>query len=138
MYAVLAYIKDLQEYACCILPYYAGVCNMPKAKYESDLGTVHVIRLRDVTVGVGGAEPTGAVTSPIIVKTSKSKREVGIRPRGVVIGIDVGTAPNTFVRYAFIPVLTKAAYDGANFQLGSPITYKAGTWEVISRSPEDY
>lgn len=111
---------------------------MPKAKYESDLGSIHLIRLRDVTVGVGGAEPTGAIDSPIIVKVSKSKREVGIRPRGVTIGLEVGTAPNTFVRYAFIPILTTAAYTGANFQLGSPITYKGGTWEVVSRSPEDY
>lgn len=111
---------------------------MPRAKYEADGGTIHAIRLRDVTVGVGGPEPAGAVNSPVKVKVSKSKREFGIRPRGVIIGLEVGTAPNIFTRYAFIPILTLASFTGTNFQLNSSITYKGGTWTVVSRQGEDY
>lgn len=107
-------------------------------KYESDQGTIHPIRLDSERVAAAGAAPAAAQDSDIKVKISKGNREFGIRPRGVRLVRTVGTAPDTFKKYTFLPVLTPTAYDGAGFSVGTEITIDAVVWTVAARQVEDY
>lgn len=108
-------------------------------KYESNTGTIHGISLSAVTAAVtGNPPPAGAVDSPINAKISKSEREYGIRPRGVRIFLLVGTSPNQFKRYAFIPILTPTTAGQAAFQKGQTISYKGDNWTIATVVPEDY
>ena len=110
-----------------------------RSKYESDLGTIHLIRLTPQVAQAAGNIPAAVVNSPIRVKVSKGKREFGISPRGVLIGKTFGVAPDTFVRTAFIPVLDPDVFATPAYALGAAVTYKNSIdWEVIDRVVEDY
>lgn len=111
---------------------------MPKTKYEANSGQIHQVVMDADRIAVAGTPPAGAVTSSIRAKVSKSNREYGIRPRGVRLGREIGTAPDTFVKYSFLPVLTPAAFATAAFALSATITYGGFTWEVIARVSEDF
>jgi len=111
---------------------------MPRAKYEAESGDVHSMRLSAAKIALGGAEPTGAVDDNVVAKVSKSNREFGLRPRYVIIARVAGTAPDTFTKYANIPVLTQAAWNSAAFAIGVEISYAGFTWEITARCPEDY
>lgn len=107
-------------------------------KYESDDGVIHPIRLNSDRVAAAGTAPTGAVTSNAYAKISKSNREFGIRPRGVRLVRTLGTAPLTFKRYTFLPVLTGEAWDGAEFDPGAALTINGVQWTVAARVSEDF
>jgi len=109
-----------------------------RTKYESDQGTVHAIRLSAKKVLIAGTPPAAAVDSPIKVKVSKSNREFGIRPRGITIAKEVGTAPDLFQKYAFIPILTEAAFGATSNQLNQAVSYDGDNWQIISRAAEDF
>lgn len=111
---------------------------MINTKYESDEGTVHKIRLTSKALAAAGTPPAGAINHGLQVKVSKTTREFGIKPRGVRIAKSFGTAPDTFIKYRFLPVLTIANFSTAAFALGATITYDGASWEVVSRMPEDY
>lgn len=111
---------------------------MPRAKYEADSGQIHLLTMDADRLAQAGAPPEGASNSSIRAKISKSNREYGIRPRGVRLGRTVGTAPDTFVKYAFLPVLTPTAFNGTGFTLGGSITIGTIVWEIIARVTEDY
>ena len=111
---------------------------MPKTKYLSDAGRVHLLVMDADRIAQAGAPPTTGEASSIRAKISKSNREYGIRPRGVRLGRTVGTAPDTFTKYSFLPVLTPTAYNGTGFQLGGTITIGEITWEIVARVNEDY
>lgn len=111
---------------------------MPKTKYQADDDEVHSIRLTQASIDAAGTAPTGAVTSDIMVKVSKSNREFGIRPRLVRLYRTLGTAPNQFNRYRVLPVLTKTAYDSAAFAKDAKITIGGIEWTVGSKEPEDH
>ena len=108
-----------------------------KTKYESDSGDVHPIRLQPDTLTAAGTIPAGAVTNNIAADMRKGKRRYGIGPRGVSASRTVGTAPDTFKRRVFIPVLTKADYGTGQYAVGGQITYKGQTYTVDSIVPED-
>lgn len=110
-----------------------------RTKYQADSGFVHAIRINPITVTLAGAAPVDPVDSEVRVKISKGNREFGIRPRRIKIGKTFGVAPNTFVRTAYIAVLTPATFAAATHQLNAVVTYKGDAdWQVISRDPEDY
>jgi hypothetical protein len=109
-----------------------------RTKYESDEATIHAIRLSPEKAALAGTAPVAAVNSPIKTKISKSNREYGIRPRGVIIAREFGTAPDTFQKYAFIPKLTEADFGATAAQLNETVTYDGASWTIVSRIAEDY
>lgn len=109
-----------------------------RTKYEADGGTIYSLTLKPPTAAAAGAAPTGAVTSPIKAKVSKSKKEFGIRPRGVTLSRTLGTAPDTFTKTSFLPVLTATAFASATFALGATVQVDGISWTIVGRSPEDY
>lgn len=108
------------------------------SKYESDSTSVHFIRLSAGRLAVAGTPTTAPVNSPVKVKVSKTNREFGLRPRGVRLSRTVGTAPDTFKRYSFLPVLTKTAFDGTGFAVGATITIDSIAWTIVGKISEDY
>lgn len=111
---------------------------MARSKYEADSGQIHLLTMNADRLAVAGAPPAGDSNSSIRAKVSKSNREYGIRPRGVRLGRTVGTAPDTFTKYSFLPVLTPTAFNGTGFTLGGSITIGTIEWEIIARVAEDY
>lgn len=107
-------------------------------KYETNEGDISLMRLLPDRASVAGTEPTNDANTSLRVKVSKSDREFGIRPRGVRLSRIVGTAPDTFRRYSFLPVTTPTAFATAAFQLGATITIGDTDWTVSARIEEDY
>jgi len=107
-----------------------------RAKYQADNADIHPIRLKPETLAAAGAQPAGETTSSISADVRKGKRKFGLGPRGVVIALTVGTAPDTFSRYAFIPVLGAASFNNPPFVTGGTIDYKGASWTVVSLVPE--
>lgn len=107
-------------------------------KYEADNGDIHGIILSPDFSAQAGTPPTGDVSSPIKAKVSKSNREFGIRPRGCRLSRIIGTAPDTFKKYAFLPVLTPAAFATAAFAIGATITIDGTDWTIAAKVGEDY
>jgi hypothetical protein len=109
-----------------------------RTKYESDDAAIYALTLTPDYAAKAGTPPTGAVTSPIKAKVSKSTRAFGIKPRGVTLSRTLGTAPDTFTKTAFLPVLTPAAFGSAGFALGATITIGSTAWTVVGKRSEDY
>lgn len=107
-------------------------------KYESDLGTIHRILLTPDFAAAAGAAPAGDITSNIRPKVSKSNGEFGLRPRGVRVSRTLGTDPDTFKKYAFLPVLSATVFAGTTFNSGAEVTIGGITYTVVSRVSEDY
>jgi hypothetical protein len=108
-----------------------------RTKYEADSGEIHFLSLTPDYAAKAGTEPTGAVTNNIRAKVSKSNREYGIKPRGVTLARTIGTAPNTFVKYAFLPLRSKADANSATYALGQTVTIGSVAWEIIGEVKED-
>jgi len=116
---------------------------MARSKYESDSGAIHSINLSAKKLAVASnTVPTGAVDSDIIAKVSKSNREFGLRPRGVVMTkvVTGGTGGNAVsaTKSTFLPILSKTVFDGATFAKETTHTYDGSTWTVLSKRAEDY
>lgn len=107
-------------------------------KYESDSGDIHPIRLDPLRYAQAGTEPTGNINNDIKVKVSKTDREFGIRPRGVTLAREIGTAPDTFKKYSFLPILLASEFGNTSFAIGATITIDGVAWEVIAKKAEDY
>lgn len=107
-------------------------------KYESDTGSIHRILLTPAYAASAGTPPAGAVDSDIRPKVSKTNGEFGLRPRGVNLSRTVGTAPDTFKKYAFLPVLSAVAFAGNTFAPGATVSIDGVDWKVVTREPEDY
>jgi hypothetical protein len=109
-----------------------------RTKYQGDDNTIYAIRLSPPFAEKAGTAPTGAVTSPIKAKVTKSTKEFGLRPRGVTLARTLGTAPDTFVKTTFLPALTLSAFNGTAFALAAKVTIDGVEWEIVSRRAEDY
>lgn len=107
-------------------------------KYESDGGDIHSMKLTSDYAAAAGDEPTDGVSSDIKPKISKTNREHGLRPRGVRLVRTIGTAPDTFKKYTFLPVLTAAQWVSGAFAPGSAINIGSTAYTVIARIAEDY
>lgn len=108
------------------------------AKYESDSGSVHPIRISSDFYTAAGTPPDGDIDSQVKAEIYKSNREFGLGTRGARLARTVGTAPNTFVKYGFVPILTAAQYNTGDFVVGNTLTIGSNTWTIISLKPEDY
>lgn len=109
--------------------------------YESDQGAFHSILLEPNTLAAAGTPPTpgtGVTVSNIKAKITKGNREFGIRPRGVLLSRTIGTAPDTFKKYKFLPVLTASDFNAPGFAIGGSITIDGVVWVIIAKRPEDY
>lgn len=111
---------------------------MVRGKYQADDGSVHLINLSAARMAAAGAQPAGAIDDSVIAKVSKSNREYGLRPRGVTLSRTLGTAPDTFTKTSFLPVLTEAEFNSAAFAIGGSITIGTIAWEIIVKRPEDF
>jgi hypothetical protein len=84
-------------------------------KYETDAGTIVRIRISvEGSTAAGNVEPAGAIDDAKIFAFASnpgSKRKKALNARGVILGRTVGTAPDTFVRRTFLPILTRARLD---------------------------
>lgn len=109
-----------------------------RTKYEADSGLIHPLKLTPDYAAAAGTEPAGDPNSRIKAHISKSNRQHGLRPRGVTLARTVGTAPDTFVKYTFLPLRSQADATSAAYNTGASVTVAGSTWEVVGYSPEDY
>ncbi len=109
-----------------------------RTKYETDGNAIHPITMKPKTFAAAGTPPAGSVTQNIKVQISKSTRAYGIKPRGCTLSRTLGTAPDTFTKTTFLPVLTPAAFDTAAFAIGASITIDSIAWVVVGRRAEDF
>jgi hypothetical protein len=106
------------------------------AKYESDLGTIHRIRIQPETLmGAANPQPAGAVNSPLSAKRSLTRRSVGLRPRFITVKVPA-TPPAGYKAGStlVIPILTAAAHAG--FQVGNDVTYLEVAMQITGKEPE--
>ena len=111
---------------------------MPKFRYLADSGQIHIGVMDADRIAIAGSQPVDPATSSIRVKISKSNREYGLRPRGVRLARTIGTPPETFVKYSFLPVLNGGDFETPQFGLGATKTYGGNTWEIIGKVNEDF
>ncbi len=107
-------------------------------KYEADDSTIYSLKLTPDFAAAAGTEPTGGVNSDVKPKITKTNREHGIRPRAVRLVRTVGTAPDTFKKYAFLPVLTAVEWGSGAYSPGAAINIGTTAYTVSSRIAEDY
>lgn len=102
-----------------------------RVKYETNEGSIFNVILDDST-GIDaliGTAPTGEYTENMTVRVSKNNKEVGIRPRQVLLSRTIGTEGdvtncliNSAERYKKVPIPTKNRWDAialnANFTIG--------------------
>lgn len=112
-----------------------------KSKYEYALDPTQIYRIRvqpetllAAAGGVTNAEPAAALNRSLYVKVGATRREYGIRARGLYLTIAAGATPP--VGYAtlaktFIPALTSAFYTAA--LTTGLVTYLDTTWTVEGR-----
>jgi len=107
-------------------------------KYGLDSGSIVFVRVDDELEGKMGTAPEGAATIQMhaIINGSR-KREFGIHPRGVSLSRTLGTAPNQFKKYKFIPVLTSTAFSGEGFSKGAVIQISSVDWTVVDQVSEE-
>lgn len=111
---------------------------LPTYKYESDSGDIHIMRLSSDIGGAGGTEPTGTDVSDIKPKLYKSNREHGIRPRYVTCSLVNGTAPDNYITYKRVPVLTPTSWSSDAYKLGATLAINAVDHKIVARVGEDY
>jgi hypothetical protein len=110
-----------------------------RTKYEADSGTIHPLRLTTAYAAAAGTVPTGAIDNNVPrAQVSKSNREFGLRPRGVRLARLVGTAPNQFYKYAFLPLRSIADFTSPDYAIGETVTINSVSWEIIEKREEDY
>lgn len=115
---------------------------MPSMRFErylADSGAVHPIRIKQATYNaISGTIPTGDVTSQQYVKVSKSKREFGISPRGIVIARTIQVDADSFNVYATLPICDPADWESGTggYQVGNNVSYNGATWRIVSKIPE--
>lgn len=106
-------------------------------KYEANNGDIYTIRVEETRYAAAGAAPAGNADQAESVIVGKSNNSFGLRPRGVRLVRTVGTAPNTFKKYGFLPVLLASEWGTGNFVRGGTITIAGTIWTVNSLIPEN-
>lgn len=103
-------------------------------KYEDNQGIIHPIRVQPEGAAINGTPPAGAIDSNVSAQVGGSRRSYGCHARGVRLVRTVGTAPNTFKRYNFYPVLTATAWNA--IAKGATFTIDGVEWTVQDTVPE--
>jgi hypothetical protein len=96
------------------------MAGIQRVKYQTDADSIFNVLL-DQNTGIDtliGTVPTGAYTENMTIRVSKNNKEVGIRPRQVLLTRNIGgtTADanclvQTADRYKRVPIPTKARWD---------------------------
>ncbi len=107
-------------------------------RYTCDNAIVVGLKLSTEKAALSGTETASPIDNQIKPKISKSNTEYGLRPRYVIIARLIGTAPDTFRKYARLPVLSASDFALPAFSIGASITYKGNTWEITAQCPEDF
>lgn len=99
-------------------------------KYTDNDGLTHPIRLSDE---VAAAQPTAASPGPpydslISADVGRSAREIGLKPREVLLRRTAGAAPNIKAYYNRMPVLLQASV--ATLVAAGTVTIGGVTWNV--------
>lgn len=97
-------------------------------KYEDDQGLIHPIRVQPEGAAINGTPPAGNIDTNVSAQVGGSRRSYGCHARGVRLVRTVGTAPNTFKRYNFYPVLTPTAF--GSITKGQEFTIDGTAWTV--------
>lgn len=106
-------------------------------KYQSESGAVYKMRVSDDKLGLAGEDAiTAAVTDPNVdvYAGGQGRKRHGIHARGVRMSTTVGTAPNTFKKYVFVPCATKAIQTA--LLASTTVTYKTLTFDSFTTVAE--
>lgn len=112
--------------------------SLTSTKYQSNKGGIYLIKLTPDFAASAGTPPTGAINRDVNVKVSKNSREYGLKPRGVSLARTVGTAPDTFRKYSFLPALTPEALASAALAKGATVSIGGTDWTVVAQREEDF
>lgn len=114
--------------------------NFRLSAYESDEGTIHLIKIQGETNtadigGVNNSAPTGAVDSPFAAEVNRGARAYGLRPRKINVAF-TDQPPTGYRPYCTlsIPVLKESVYSGA--AVGDEVEYAGGSGKVKSKIAE--
>jgi hypothetical protein len=107
------------------------------AAYEADNGEIHPIRISPETLAAQPTQPTGTptITNRLRVKVSRSGKEYGVKPRGLNLARRLGTSPNFFNKYKFLPILLPQDYEGVVDD--ATITVNGVVWAITSGEGEN-
>lgn len=109
-----------------------------ETKYEGDSGRIYALKLTAAYAAAAGTAPTGAVNDELNPKISKSVREYGLKPRGVRLSRTIGTAPDTFKKYTFLPVLAATVFVSPAFAKGATVDIGGVSWVITTKVGEDF
>lgn len=109
-----------------------------RTKYEDRTGTIHFLSLTPEFAAVAGTEPAGDIDSPIKAQVSKTNREHGLRPRRLVLTREVGSAPDNFYKYTYLPLRSIADESNSAYNDGQTITIGSTVWTIVGLQGEDY
>lgn len=112
--------------------------NFQETKYETDFGNIFRIRVSDQTLAAAGQTvPTAGLTDDkvwVFASNPGSKRKKALNARGVVLGRDVGIAPNVFTRRTFLPILQRQVW--LDTEINDPITISGIAYTVKDKVDE--
>lgn len=103
--------------------------------YTSDKGEVYKIKMAVSSAALQDpANPAQARTVDESVSVGANRRTIGLHARGLRLGRQVGTAPNTFTRTTFLPICSPVTWTGT--ALGSAVTVGGLAYTVLAKVPE--
>lgn len=105
--------------------------------YVADNGVSHPIRVQPETITATNPVGTaGTTTSDISARVGGSRRTLGLHARGIRLRFPATGVPAGYLERGttFIPIFTKAAFDGIT--KGSTFTYNTMTATVIGKVSE--
>lgn len=115
------------------------MANFERGIYEDNFGVTHPMRQATAYFNVvSGIMPAGPAESSIPAKITKGNREFGLRPRGVRLARDVGTAPDIFTKYSFLPIPVASAWGVTPYVDQGTVTIDGTEWLIVGLVAEDY
>jgi hypothetical protein len=119
----------------------AGVFTLTRYESSYSATQIHPIRCQPetLTASIGGTAntpPAGASTNPISAKISLTNREIGLRPRYVVLKSPATDPPDGYAPLSNtrIPALTEVWF--ALAVKGAEVSYLGATFTVVNPEPE--
>lgn len=115
-----------------------------RVKYQTNAGSIFNVLLDDSDGidGLIGTAPGGAYTENMTIRVTKNRKEVGIRPRQILLERTIGTAGSVTncliqeaVRYKRVPIPTETKWDST--ALNSTVTIGGQSYKVVKKIPEE-
>lgn len=106
-----------------------------KSFYTANAGTIHPIRISQPVLDAQPTAPSAAdYTSRISAKVSRSKREMGLRPRGLRCVLIETSGDIQQKSYKFLPILVATNWDTTKNL--ATIDIDGTEWAVIAADEE--